>query len=51
MTLIYDDFDEIFVWVETNNHNVELSPHYDDEESAKQWYSRVYTIMLEKFRS
>ena len=45
MTLIYDDFDDVYVWVEDNDHNIALCPEYDDEESARQWYSRVYAIM------
>ena len=46
MTLIYDDFDEVYVWVDSHDHDVELSPEYDDEASARQWYSRVSEIML-----
>ena len=49
MTLIYDEFDEIYVWVETHDENIELSPHYDDEASAQQWYGRVSSIMFEEF--
>ena len=49
MTLIYDEFDKIYIWVETHDENIELSPKYDDEESAKQWYGRVSSIMFEEF--
>lgn len=49
MTLIYDDFDEVYVWVETTDHDIELSPEFDDEESARQWYGRVAALMLQEF--
>ena len=45
MTLIYDDFDEVYVWVEDKDHDIELSPVYDDEASARKWYDRMMTIM------
>ena len=49
MTLIYDEYAHVWVWVETHDGNTELSPTYDDEESAKQWYGRVASIMFEEF--
>ena len=49
MTLIFDEYDEIYVWVETHDENIKSSPKYDDEESAKQWYGRVAAIMFEEF--
>jgi hypothetical protein len=49
MTLIYDDFDEVYIWVDSQDHNVELSPEYDDEASARQWYGKVAAIMLAEF--
>lgn len=41
MTLIYDDYNDCWVWVNTNNENDKLSPHFDYEEDAIQWYGRV----------
>ena len=49
MTLIYDDFDDVYIWVETHDENIPLSPEFDDEESARQWYGRVASIMFEEF--
>lgn len=49
MTLFYDEYDEVYAWVETHDENIELSPKFDDEESAKQWYSRVASIIFEEF--
>jgi hypothetical protein len=45
MTLIYDDFDDVYVWVESNNHNIELSPQYDSEEAARLWQRRIIDIV------
>lgn len=41
MTLIYDDYNQIYVWVDVNNHDLCLSPHFDYEEDAIQWYGRI----------
>lgn len=49
MTLIYNDIDEVYIWVETEDHDTPLSPEFDDEEGAKQWYGRVASIMFEEF--
>ena len=49
MTLFYDEFDDVYVWVETDDENIELSPRFDDEEGAIQWYGRVAKIMFEEF--
>ena len=48
MTLFYDEFDDVYVWVETNDENIELSPRFDDAEAAVRWYGRVYEIMFDK---
>lgn len=45
MVLIYDDFDEVYVWVEANDHNVQLSPEFDDKRAAQDWYKRMAEIM------
>jgi len=49
MTLFYDDFDGVYVWVETHDENIELSPRFDDEDSAIAWYGRVAEIMFGEF--
>lgn len=45
MTLIYDEYNDWWVWVETNNHDMELSPHFDEEEDAKLWKIRLVNIL------
>jgi hypothetical protein len=41
MKLLYDDFNQIYVWVDDANEDDELSPHFDYEEDAEQWFSRM----------
>ena len=45
MTLIHDDIDEVYVWVESNNHDIELSPEFDTEEDARLWRTRMINIL------
>jgi hypothetical protein len=45
MTLIYDDYTVCWVWVEENNHDIELSPQFDDEDSARLWRTRMIHIL------
>ena len=49
MTLIYNKDDDTYVWVETHDDNIELSPKYINEESAIKWYGRVASIMFKEF--
>ena len=49
MTLIYDELNDCYVWVEVDDENIELSPQFDTEEDAIQWYGRVSKIMFEEF--
>jgi hypothetical protein len=46
MTLIYDDFDDVYIWVDSQDHDTPLSPEFDDEAGARQWYNKVSQIML-----
>lgn len=41
MTLLNDDLNQIYVWVDDNDENIELSPHFDYEEDAIQWRERM----------
>lgn len=41
MRLKLDDHNGVYVWTDDNNENVELSPHFDYEEDAIQWYRRI----------
>jgi len=45
MKLFCDDFQQIYVWVEDYDENIELSPHFDYEEDAIQWYERIKTLV------
>ncbi len=41
MTLINDDYNEVWVWVTKHNHDLELSPHFDDRQSAIKWLTYI----------
>lgn len=45
MTLIYDEYADVWVWVESNNHDIELSPQFDTEEAARLWRTRMINIL------
>ena len=36
-------------WADTDNNDTVLSPYFEDEEDAIQWYGRVAEIMFEEF--
>jgi hypothetical protein len=44
MQLLLDEYYQIYVWVDINDENVELSPHFDHKEDALQWKA----IMISK---
>lgn len=41
MRMSYDDYNQVYVWVDDDNDNIELSPHFDYEEDAIQWYGQI----------
>jgi hypothetical protein len=41
MILIADDYNEVYVWVDEDNPDLELSPHFDYESDAIQWRDRM----------
>ena len=41
MTLLNDDLNQIYVWVDDLDENIELSPHFDYEEDALLWRERM----------
>ena len=41
MKLLHDDLNQIYVWVDDFDENVELSPHFDYEEDADQWFQKI----------
>lgn len=45
MKLLCDDLQQIYVWVEDLDENIELSPHFDYEEDAIQWRDRISEIL------
>ena len=36
-------------WADTDNNDAVMSPYFEDEEDAIQWYGRVAQIMFEEF--
>ncbi len=48
MRLICDDYNQIYVWVEDLDENIELSPRFDYEEDAVQWRDRVARLLKDK---
>ena len=47
MKLICDDYNQIYVWVDDHDHDLELSPHFDYEEDAIEWKNRMKRELLE----
>jgi len=41
MTLILDDYNQVYIWVDDDNHDLELSPHFDYEDDALAWKERL----------
>ncbi len=41
MKLLADDYNEIYVWVDDEDENLQLSPSFDYEEDAIQWRDRM----------
>jgi hypothetical protein len=48
MTLILDDYNQVYVWVDDNDHEHELSPRFDYEEDANQWFERIKQEVVDK---
>ena len=46
MRLINDDLNDCWIWVDERDEDIELSPHFDYEEDAIQWYSRIAKCVL-----
>ena len=46
MHLIYDDCDGVYVWVEDFDENISVSPHFDYEDDANDWYIRMKAEFL-----
>lgn len=48
MNLIFDEYEGVFVWVKTGDENYELSPKFDTEEDAQDWYNAMRKIFKGK---
>lgn len=46
MKMLYDDYHQIYVWVSDTDENEELSPRFDYEEDADQWFERMKQELL-----
>jgi hypothetical protein len=45
MRLIFDEWNEYWVWVDDKNDDDELSPQFDEEHYAVQWQQRMKKIL------
>ena len=45
MRLIFDEYEEYWVWVDGGDENDVLSPPFDEEHDAVQWKSRMKRIL------
>lgn len=41
MELKCDDIQQVYVWVDSEDRSKELSPHFDYEDDALQWFDQV----------
>ena len=48
MKLLYDDYNQIYVWVDDFDEDHELSPHFDYEEDAETWRTRMKRELNDK---
>lgn len=48
MRLICDDYNQVYIWVEDLNEDIELSPRFDYEEDALQWKERMEELLKDK---
>lgn len=49
MTLIYDDHNQAYVWVDVDDHNDRMSPNFDNEDTAIQWYGRISSHIFNEY--
>jgi hypothetical protein len=41
MILVEDDYSQVYVWVDEDNHDHELSPRFDYSADALMWRDRM----------
>jgi hypothetical protein len=46
MKLLADEWNQVYVWVDDYDEDKELSPRFDYEEDADQWYERMKQELL-----
>ena len=46
MKLVADDYNQVYVWVDDDDHDLDLSPRFDYEEDAIAWYERMKQELL-----
>ena len=49
MKLILNDYTGVYVWVDDTNEDTVLSPHFDYEEDAIQWYGRMSAEIFNEY--
>ena len=47
MKLLVDEYNMVCVWVDSEDENIELSPHFDYEEDAIQWKNQMMRLLNE----
>jgi hypothetical protein len=48
MILIADDYKQVYIWVDEDDHDLELSPHFDYESDAVLWRDRMKQELNDK---
>jgi len=41
VNLIFDEYEGVWVWIKAGDENHELSPQFDTEEDAQEWYNTI----------
>jgi hypothetical protein len=49
MTLIFDDEENVYIWVDVDDFNKELSPKFLKEEDAITWYGTISAHIFNEF--
>jgi hypothetical protein len=39
--LIHDEYNEVWIWIDNLNHDIELSPRFDEQPYALAWRGRI----------
>lgn len=49
MKLTFNKLNQTYVWVNDYNESEELSPHYDCEQRAIQWYGKISQDIFDEY--